>query len=137
MEELSRWFNDERADRWAWAVLALLLAVVTTLALLPQQEVVVGTGWDKADHCLAFAALAAVALRAWAHVPAPAGRWWTVLGWLLGYGVAIELLQSQIPGRHGSGLDVAADAVGLVLGSLVYGLARRLLPWSDRARPNR
>src|SRR5690625_7904110 len=106
MEELSRWFNDERTDRWAWAVLALLLAVVTTLALLPQQEAGVGTGWDKADHCLAFAALAAVALRAWALVPAPAERWWTVLGWLLGYGVAIELPDSHIPARPGSGMSV-------------------------------
>lgn len=96
----------------------LLIAAISFLALWPQAEQLPSTGWDKANHALAFATLMVVWLLGW-----PRARWaWGALG-LLAYGGLIELLQSQLPPRSGEWEDLAADAVGLLLGLL---LGRRI-----------
>lgn len=97
------------------ALLALLLAVITWLALSPAPPKTVDTGWDKANHLLAFASLAFTAV--WALWQRPRQWGWLVLA-LLAYGVFIEIAQSFLPPREADWHDVVADGVGIALGLL-------------------
>ena len=72
------------------------------------------TGWDKLNHALAFAALAFCAERAFGV----ALRWRSSAALLL-FGIAIELVQSQLPWRSAEAADVLADAVGIAAGLLL------------------
>lgn len=105
-------------SRAARALFPLLLALITLLALWPQTEILPSTGWDKANHALAFATLMAIWSAGW-----PRARLVFGLAGLLAHGGLIELLQTQLPPRSGEWADLAADAVGLAIGALV---ARRL-----------
>jgi len=80
---------------------------------------------DKLDHLLAFGSLGLVAMCALpaARRAAPAAA----LA-LLAYGGFIELVQAQIPGRTASWADLAADAVGIVLGLTLAAALRRRWP---------
>lgn len=106
---------------WFGVALAAVLALGPGPALPPVE------GQDKLQHAAAFAALAFAAALAY---PAPAGRARGRSAWiavaLMGYGVAIELAQSQIPSRTASAADVVADGAGVLLGLL---LARLWLRW--------
>jgi len=105
----------------AWrALLALLILVISYLAFSPAPPRTLDLGWDKLNHLSAFAALA---FSAWHGAARPRTRWlWAPLA-LLGYGVLIELVQSQLPPREADPLDVLADACGLALGlTLTWGL---------------
>jgi VanZ family protein len=110
-----------RLPAWAlqpapWRVLLLvLLAVVSWFAFMPVQFRDGALPLDKARHLMAFAVLAWVAMQAFAATRRVALA-------LLAYGVFIELVQSQIPGRMASGADLAADAVGIGLGLLLARL---------------
>ena len=102
--------------RWAFAI---ALVVVMTLALLPPQVPLPSTGWDKANHALAFALLAVLGL---ASYP---GRTAALLAGLLAYGGAIELLQGLTDYRTAEWLDLGADGVGLAVGSMLGRLSPR------------
>jgi VanZ family protein len=102
------------------ALLLLMLATVSWFAFAPVHFDDGELPLDKARHLLAFAALAWVATQGWGRVHR-AG----LAAALLAYGVFIELVQSQVPGRHASTADVLADALGIALGLL---LARAFSP---------
>jgi VanZ family protein len=87
---------------------AFCLVVVLVLALVPPSVPTPATGWDKANHALAFAVLA------WLGRWSFPGRTGALLGGLLAYGVLIELLQALTPYRDADWHDVVADGVGLV-----------------------
>jgi VanZ family protein len=78
-------------------------------------------GWDlvlrKIAHTAEYAILGALLVRATGH----AG-----LAFALGtlYAVSDEIHQSFVPGRMGSPLDVAIDAVGVAIGIALWQLAR-------------
>jgi VanZ family protein len=104
----------QRPALWRTLLAALVVAILW-LALSPQPPKTVDTGWDKANHVAAFAALAFTAV--WALWP-QRRRWgWLVL-WLLAFGGFIEVAQSQVPPREGDWADLLADGVGIVLGLL-------------------
>jgi VanZ family protein len=104
---------------------ALALAAITLLALMPAPEVPITTFWDKADHVIAFAVLTLLAVAAFPQFSP--GRW--LVPALLGYGASLELIQSLLPTRSGSLLDLIADAVGVALGlALIALLQPRLAP---------
>jgi VanZ family protein len=99
--------------RRLWQTLfVLFFIVISYLALSPAPPDGISTGWDKANHALAFAALA------FSSRFAGARRAWLVFIALLTYGGAIELLQMQIPNRDGDWHDLLADGVGIALGLL-------------------
>lgn len=98
----------------------LVLAAVTWLALAPITTPMPDTGWDKANHALAFAVLAGLGRPCWPR----AG--WKLAAALLAYGIAIEVAQSFTPTRTGDPLDVLADAAGL---AIAWALARVTSPW--------
>lgn len=92
---------------------ALCALAVLVLALLPPSIPEPTTGWDKANHLLAFGVLAMLGVRAWP------GRAWRVSLALIAYGAAIEVLQSLTTYRDASALDLVADAAGIALGMLL------------------
>lgn len=104
----------ERRPLWR-ALLALLLVVITWLALTPQPPSGMSLGWDKANHAAAFGSLAFCTV--WAKWQQPRQWVWVVL-WLLAYGIGIEIAQSFIPPREADVHDVMADSVGIALGLL-------------------
>jgi VanZ family protein len=108
------------APALARLLLALMLAAITWLALWPITEQLPGTGWDKANHLLAFAALALCARWAW-----PLARWVYGAAALLTYGGLIELLQTQLPPRSGEWVDLLADGLGIAIGLALYRLQLR------------
>jgi VanZ family protein len=116
-----------------WRVLLMLfIVVVTWLALTPRAPAAVDFGWDKANHVLAFAALAFAA-----HLGYPAPPAARVLGptALLAFGGLIEILQSLVPERSGEWLDLLADGVGIVCGAFIAAAVLRAA--SARAGPRR
>ncbi|MHB1121361.1 MAG: VanZ family protein [Ramlibacter sp.] len=114
---LERWTSPAQR-RW---VFWLCMTAVLGLCLMPPAQHLPSTGWDKANHALAFAVLAVLGL---ATDPARAAR---VLLGLLAFGAAIEVLQSLTGYRTAEWLDLVADGAGLLAGWL---LAR----WSGARR---
>lgn len=112
-----------RGQAWWRALLVLLLLVISWLAFSPKPPDGIDTGWDKANHLLAFATLAVVS----ALSLAGAQRQRKVVLGLLAYGIFIELVQSQIPGRSAEPADVLADMAGVALGLLLLAALERLL----------
>ncbi|MFO1330150.1 MAG: VanZ family protein [Rubrivivax sp.] len=108
------------------ALLLPTLAAVTWLALVPAPPPQADTGWDKANHAMAFAVLALLAEGGWGP-----GRARAIAAALLAYGALIELLQTQLPPRSGEWGDWLADAVGVALGLL----AARAVRWFVRRPP--
>lgn len=94
--------------------LALLMGTWLSLspAPLPLPEVALA---DKCAHLVAFVLLAFLIDGSWPERGFDLPKW----GSLLGYGVLIELLQTQVPNRVLSLGDIFADAAGLLLYGLV------------------
>lgn len=110
-----------RALRIAFAV---ALAAVLVVSLLPPSSLPpVHTGWDKADHALAWLALGLLGMLAWPKRKA------VVLAGLVAYGGAVELLQGMTGWRQPEWADLLADVLGLAVAVLVSAgmaaLARR------------
>ena len=103
--------------RCLWRLLLVpLLAAITWLALVPHPPEGISTGWDTANHALAFSTLAFVCV--WAQWPQP--RQWPVLfAVVLAYGGGIEIAQSFLPPRSAEWLDLLADGVGIAIGLLL------------------
>ena len=119
---LSLFTAPERRVLWR-ALLALMLAVITWLALSPAPPKTLNTGGDKANHGLAFASLAFSAV--WAFWQRPR-QWPMLVAALLAYGVGIEIAQSFLPPREADWHDVVADGVGIALGLLAAWPVARL-----------
>lgn len=106
-----------KAYRWA---LILCVLGVSLLAFAPLTHSPLFS-YDKSNHLFAFAVLAWLVERNWPSRPA-AVRW----GLLLGYGLLIELVQSQLPYRDFSLLDLVADGVGILCYLTASALLLRL-----------
>ena len=101
--------------------LAVCVLAIAYLAFTPV-ETPSGGHMDKVYHALAFAVMAWLA-----HGGFP-GRNTAPLRWalLIGYGLVIELVQSQLPFRDFSLLDLLADLGGIVIYSLIASVTSRL-----------
>ncbi len=79
--------------------------------------------WDKVQHALGYAFLAAVG--GWALlplVPSPVRAWRYALAIAVGYGALMEGIQAWFtPSRRGDVGDIVANGLG---GLAIYGLAR-------------
>lgn len=98
-----------------WACLLVVLA----LSLLPLDETVPTTGWDKSNHLLAYAVLAVLGCRAYpGQLPA-------VLPGLLLFGGCVELLQSLTPYRLAEWGDFVANGLGILAGAALHVATRK------------
>jgi VanZ family protein len=94
----------------AWAL------VIFAFSSVPHLGTDLGV-WDtilrKLAHTLEYAVLGALLMRA-------LRRPWPALALGVLYAASDELHQTFVPGRHGSPVDVAIDAVGIALGIVVW-----------------
>ncbi len=106
-------------------VFGCAVVVVGGLSLLPQ-EVLPETGvWDKLEHAIAYAALCVIGAIAY---PRKLARSKLLLGLVL-YGVALEALQSFVPGRVASIADVTANTLGVVVGFMAVQTVKTAAIW--------
>lgn len=106
----------------AWLPVVVWAAVIFAFSSIPDLGTGLG-GWDlllrKLAHTAEYAVLGLLLARA-VRLPV-----WAVAAGVL-YAVSDELHQLAVPGRAGSPVDVAIDAVGVGLGVLAWQrLARR------------
>jgi VanZ family protein len=99
------------------------LVAVAILSLLPRDGLPVMPLGDKAEHLLAYTALAYVGVLA--ARGARAGIATCVL--LVALGAALEVLQALVPGRFADLRDVAADAAGVALGVALARISGQLV----------
>ena len=91
---------------------------VLVLALMPAPPAKLSTGWDKANHLLAFGVMAWLGCKAFErHI-------FSLLCGLLAYGAVIEMLQSLTPNRSAEWQDWVADGVGILLGWMVWRMQK-------------
>ena len=116
-----------RAGGRAWGIAAIAVALlIGVVSMLPPR----GTpGVEIADlgevratigHALAYALLAALAALAQRQ-----SRIAATLAGVIGYGVLLEVLQGALTLRSFQWTDIAANALGALVGVLIVGLARR------------
>jgi VanZ family protein len=103
---------NEPLRLWRLAFFAFVAAVLV-ISLIPIDQPVPSTGWDKTDHLLAFSILMLLAIRSYSK-----HRVQLAIA-LLVYGIAIELLQSLTSYRFGEWRDVVADAAGIAVAMLL------------------
>lgn len=93
-------------------LLGLALVLATWFALTPQPvtlpEVALA---DKWAHLATYLLLALLVDASWPARGFDLPKW----GFLLGYGILIELIQTQVPNRFFSLADIAANAAGVAL----------------------
>ena len=99
-----------------WRIaLGLSLIAILWLATTSSPYPMPSSPSDKVNHVIAFVELTLLARLGW-----PGRTVFHYLVPLLAYGLALELVQSQLDHRDFSWADLLADAVGIALG---------LLPW--------
>lgn len=108
---------------WLCAISVAILSLLP-VAYLPAQSFDI---WDKAQHAGGFAVLTLLG-----HFAHPRDPWRVGLG-LLAYGAVIELAQSATGWRHGDGLDLLADGLGIALGTVLLHAIRGI--GMARSRP--
>jgi VanZ family protein len=104
-----------------WLPVVLWAALIFAFSSIPDLGTGLG-GWDmvlrKLAHAGEYAVLGALLLRAVANVPLA-----VALGTL--YAISDEIHQAFVPGRQGSPVDVAIDALGVVCGVALWHRAAR------------
>lgn len=105
---------------WQASTLVVLLAI-TALSLSPLPELPLPdvASSDKLHHLVAYALLALPV------ATARPGRWLWIMAFFIGWSGMIEIVQPFV-NRYGEWADMAANASGLLLGTLAGALARRL-----------
>ena len=99
-------------DRFGWVASALVMAMITVASLSPSGGAGDPGSADKSIHILAYA------VAALPFSVAPNSRIISLATGIVGWGVAIEMLQS-VAGRNGDLEDVAANAIGVLAGVLM------------------
>jgi hypothetical protein len=108
---------------FTWLPVVAWAALIFALSSIPDLGTGLG-GWDlvlrKAAHFAEYAVLGALLARALYNAMAR----WAWVAWLGGavYAASDELHQHFVPGRQGSPVDVAIDAVGVAVGVLAVRL---------------
>jgi VanZ family protein len=97
-----------------WRAILIVSALAAVyLATTSQPYPIPSAPSDKLNHLLAFIQLTIVSRLAWPEL----SRIWIALG-VMGFGLAIEVTQAQLPYRDFSLMDLAADGVGTAIGLL-------------------
>ena len=116
--------NLRKALFWA-CFLAINILALSPAPYLPPLEIF--NWWDKAQHAIAFAVLAVLAVLAY-----PEASRLRIALLLTGQGVLIEVLQYYGGYRFGDWQDAVADGVGVLVG---LAMARVMDFWLMRKHP--
>ncbi|HEV2532606.1 VanZ family protein [Phenylobacterium sp.] len=101
----------------------LATAILLYMCLAPSTSLPNSHLWDKAEHAIAWAVLAAVGLVLFPGQPA------AILVFTLTFGIAVEVLQGALPfGRDMDWKDWVADCVGVAAAFAVWFAICRLRP---------
>ena len=104
-------------------MLVVALTLASWFALTPHPvDLPDGPQMDKWAHLATYVVLAFLADISWPQRKFDLRKW----GFLLAYGLAIELIQSQVPNRMFSLADIAANATGIAL--YVFPVRRLMRP---------
>lgn len=105
-----------------WRLLFLVsLAAIAWLAVTSQPYPIPSSSNDKVNHFLAFTELALVIRLGW-----PAMHLAIPFLLLMGFGLAIELVQAWLPYRYFSWGDLGADLAGILAGFAFYPVIRQI-----------
>lgn len=110
-----------RAILWISAI--VVIAMVTMLSLFPSESVELSIN-DKIGHFLAYTVLT---LNVELLTKTKKQLIW-LIPLILFYGIMIEFIQGGIPGRVPSLLDVLANSTGVLIGTILFFVIRRLFP---------
>lgn len=108
--------------RWISALLPVLLYAGLIFALSGQSDLPSTRIWDKAAHFGEYAILAALLARA-LYLLSGLGALRSALGAVLlatAFGITDEIHQYFVPGRDADLLDLVADALGSLAGSIAW-----------------
>lgn len=105
--------TTNRVRSWGRSGLGVALALATWTALRPVSGPESFLGQDKVLHLSAYTGFYLLGRLGFVDPG------WRLPAALFGYGLLIEGLQTLVPGRVPSGLDLAANALGLALGALL------------------
>lgn len=105
----------------------LLLIIYTFLGLAPAPEHFIPTFNDKLMHTSGYIVAAGSISFAVPCLP-----YWQRAFWLIGYSIAIEVVQHFCPPRTFDLFDLAANSLGVTLGLVGVFLLSRYLAWFDR-----
>lgn len=107
--------RDLRRPRLWLALWGLAIASVVVLSLTPPPAVTVPRGFDKVEHALAYALLAAGAVQLFARRRVQ----WRAGTALVAMGIALEFAQAGLTSsRSGDVADAVANTLGVVVGLL-------------------
>ena len=110
-----------------WILLTVLLLVPDPAALVGLRTVPIFPWGKFGIHLTAFTLLGSLVHAArW-----PKGVWWPLIVVLIGYGITTGSLQLFVPHRTARVMDGIENILGIVAGSGIYWLVRRLI----RPRP--
>ena len=103
----------------------LATAILLWLTLAPSKDLPHVNLWDKAEHAIAWAVLAATGLVMWPRKPV------TIAAYALFVGAAVELLQGSMGlGRDMDWHDFVADSVGVAAALAVWWPLSRTKLWA-------
>lgn len=98
-----------KINRLVFVVFVAASAFALWRALIPGDDTVGLIPWDKAKHFIVFYGLTFLAT-----IALPRSRPWKIGVVLLGFGVAIEILQGlPMVGRDADVFDIVADTLGI------------------------
>ena len=100
------------------------VAAVIYVSVLPSEALVPTVFWDKLEHAAAYFVLGLLGAAAYRN---PAHRLPLAVG-LVTLGAALEIAQTQVPGRSGDIADCVANCVGVLLAIAAGESVRRLRP---------
>ena len=113
----------------SWSLLAAYCLLIFVQSSFPSPDMGPELpGQDKLIHLAAYAVMGFLACRALATLPRMPG---TLVLFIAGFlfatlfGLSDEWHQSFVPGRSAEGWDLAADALGALLGALIHSWRRR------------
>jgi VanZ family protein len=109
-------------DKLFLVSLILVFIGITILSLLPPKSIEKLGEHDKINHFIAYAILSLnVGL-----VVKKLKTYLLYLPLLIGYGILLEYCQAFVPGREPSWLDALANAIGVVIGLIIFWIYFRL-----------
>lgn len=116
----------QRFARFAFWFGTLAIVVVS---LLPADDVPDIGMWDKLEHALTYAMVAALGCVGWAGH----GRdWGRIAALLVTLGTLLEFLQSFVPGRLGDIGDATANVIGTLAGMAAVAVLGRIAGRASR-----